>query len=213
MSSPFDATLILGGGLDDSGEPRPWVIQRLDRAVESDFGEPMITCSAGTPHRPPPLDSNGHPIFECTAMAAYLLGRGVQRSRIYRENASFDTLGSAYLTRMIHTEPRGWRRLRVITSAFHMARAEFAFRWVYSLDNPNLDYQFAFESTPDDRVPEPVLNERTTKERSALDGLRKLAANITSLESFHQWLFTEHTAYSAVPYFATLSNDELRQSY
>jgi hypothetical protein len=66
---PYDAILIPGGGVREGGLLPSWVRCRLDRALELHRGEFVIALSAGTPHRPPPLDDNGFPIFESVAAA------------------------------------------------------------------------------------------------------------------------------------------------
>ena len=61
----YDAIIIAGGGLEPSGAPLPWVLGRLDAAInrssEADF---FLALSRGTTHEPPPLDANGFPIDE-----------------------------------------------------------------------------------------------------------------------------------------------------
>ena len=71
----IDAVVIPGGGVRADGRPPRHVQARLDAAASmpKDMYRFMITLSAGTPHRPPPLDANQKPILESRAAAQYLL--------------------------------------------------------------------------------------------------------------------------------------------
>ena len=145
----YDAVLIPGGGVREDGILPPWVMPRFDRALELAADACFIPLSAGTTHRPRPLDARGFPITEARAGAAYLMGRGVDPANILMEEASLDTIGNAWFSRTIHVIPRGFERLLVVTSAFHMPRTEAVFRWVYELDAPGPRCTLAFEQTPD----------------------------------------------------------------
>lgn len=195
----YDAILIPGGGVRGNGVLPPWVAARFDRALAAS-GDPLfIALSAGTPHRPPPLDSRGFPVTEARAGAGYLRSRGIDHARILLEESSFDTVGNAYFSRVIHAIPREFRRILVITSDFHMPRTEAAFRWVYSLDAPGPGCAVDFDSVPDNGIDPATLASRLTRERANLAALQPLIARIRTLAEMHAWIFTEHTAYAASP--------------
>jgi hypothetical protein len=191
----FDAILVPGGGVRQGGEIPAWVERRLERAAARQQGEPIILLSAGTPHRPPPLDGNGFPIFESRAAASYLLAHGIPASQLLTETSSYDTIGNAYFSKVIHVDPRAFRKLLVITSNFHMPRTEAAFRWVYEMGD--VSYDLNFESAPDDGLDAGALAMRTEKERCGLASLTALRARIRTPLEFHRWLFTEHDAYAS----------------
>jgi uncharacterized SAM-binding protein YcdF (DUF218 family) len=107
---PYDAILIPGGGVREGGLLPSWVRRRLDRALELHRGEFVIALNAGTPHRPPPLDGNGFPIFESVAAARYLISAGILQELILTETHSYDTIGNAYFSRVIHADPQRLRR-------------------------------------------------------------------------------------------------------
>lgn len=196
----YDAVIVPGGGLGSSGEVPPWVANRLDRAMEHSRGSNfIIVLSAGTPHKPPPLDRQGKPILECVAEARYLLERGFDSGRILMENASYDTIGNAYFCRVIHVEPAGFRRLLIVTSEFHAPRTELIFRWIFGLTPQRLAYQLSFESSANVGMSAEVLRARHKKEAESLKSLPNLAARYTTLPDFHRWLFAEHGAYRAAP--------------
>ena len=192
-----DAILILGNGLREGGVLPSWVRRHLDRAIQLHKGEYVIALSAGTTHRPPPLDTSGFPIFESVAAAGYLMERGIPPDRILAETHSYDTIGNAFFSRVIHVEPRQMRRLLVIASDFHVARAEAVFRWVYGLEPRLVPYEVRFEAGSDRGMDAAVLQARQKRELERRDALADIAERITTMRDFHRWLFTEHDAYNA----------------
>jgi hypothetical protein len=193
----YEAILIPGGGVREHGALPDYVAARFDRALSVPGDALLIPLSAGTPHRPPPLDRRGFPITEGRAGGDYLLRRGVPRSRIAIEESSFDTIGNAYFSRVIHVIPRGLRHILIVTSAFHMPRAEAVFRWVYRLDAASCTLDF--DASPDTGIDPDVLAGRIAKERAGLDALPPLIARIRCLADLNAWLFSTHDAYAAGP--------------
>ena len=148
--------------------------------------------SAGTVHRPNFINRAGWPILEATSEAQYLLevsqerGMPIPGAHILRECTSLDTIGNAYFTRTTHTELAGYRRLHVITSAFHMARTRAIFDFVFSLpwstaggsssSTPAavLEYELSYETTSDGEQltaeEEDAMVGRRARERSSLIG-------------------------------------------
>jgi hypothetical protein len=192
----YDAIFIPGGGVREGAVLPEWVAARFDRALAIPGDPLLIPLSAGTPHRPPPLDARGFPITEARAGAEYLLRRGVDPRRIALEESSYDTVGNAYFSRVVHAIPRGFRSALVVTSAFHMPRTEAAFRWIYGLEAPGPDCGLTFETVPDVGIDAGALAARIVKERAALDELRAITRRVDSFDALHEWLFTEHGAYS-----------------
>jgi hypothetical protein len=167
----------------------------MDRAMQIAGSASIVCLSAGTVHRPPPLNEEGYPYIESAAGAAYLLDNGVPAGRIQVEASSYDTIGNAYFTKLLHVDPAGWRRLAVITSEFHMPRSRVVFEWVFGLERGK--YWLHFEATPDDGIESNLLERRLEKEAGALRHLREVVTQIRDLPSLHKWLFTEHNAYTA----------------
>ncbi len=192
----YDAVIVPGGGVRQGGELPAWVKNRFDLAIERSGEAPVVCLSAGTVHRPNPLDETGRAIFEASAGAQYLLRKGFPQHRIFIEVASWDTVGNAYFARTMHTDPSGWRRLLVITSAHHMPRTEAIFRWIFRLA-PDLGYSLSFEPVPDVGLTGPVLDARLQREKSSLAALANLFPRFRTLSQLHQWIFTEHAAYRA----------------
>jgi uncharacterized SAM-binding protein YcdF (DUF218 family) len=194
---PYDAVLIAGGGVREGGVLPDHVAARFDRALEVAGDAIFVPLSAGTPYRPPPLDGRGFPILEARAGADYLVRRGVDPRRIAIEESSYDTIGNAYFSRVIHAIPRGFRRILVITSAFHMPRTEAIFRWVYGLDGPGPACSLDFDPVADAGIDPDALAARASKERMSLESFHALAAGIATLAELHAWIFAEHSAYAA----------------
>ena len=199
MNAAYDAILIPGGGIKNTHELPPWVQNRFDRALEIHQDQYIIALSAGTTHKPPPLDKDGFPIFESRAGADYLIKKGVEPRWILCETASYDTIGNAYFSRVFHVDPRAFKHLLIITSASHMPRTKAIFQWVYGLKSPfgQNDYTLVFEEVPDRSMDEELLQLRVKKEKRGLESVLRLEKEIRTFEDFHQWLFTEHGAYSA----------------
>ena len=195
----YDAILVPGGGINRDRGLHPWVQNRFDRALAIHKNQHIIALSAGTTHKPPPIDKDGFPIFESSVGAGYLIEKGVEPRWILCETASYDTIGNAYFSRVFHVDPRAFKRLLIITSASHMPRTKAIFQWVYGLKSPfgQNNYMLTFEEVPDLGMDEEVLKLRILKEKKGLENIRRLKETIFTFEAFHQWLFTEHGAYSA----------------
>jgi len=181
------------------------VAPRFDRAIEISGDAWLVPLSAGTPYRPPPLDERGFPIFEARAGARYLVDGGVDPRRILLEESSYDTLGNAYFSLVQHAIPRGFSRVLVITSEFHVARVEAVFRWVYGLGAPACALEFDPRHVKLRR--DDALRARAEKERASLARFETLRSRIATFSELHRYLFTEHGVYSAMHPIAGMAVD------
>lgn len=211
----YDAILVPGGGVRPGGELPTWVRRRLDLAVQLSGGAYIIALSAGTVHRPPPLDNHGFPIFESVAEAQYLIRAGVPPNRVLTETCSYDTIGNAFFSRVLHADPMELRRVLVITSDYHLPRTIVAFTWIYRLTPVATPYQLRFRGVADEEMDPSMLKARQERERKSLDAFKGLTQRLTTLKDFHRWLFTEHTAYSstATAFQERKVADDLLRSY
>ncbi|MEM1251829.1 MAG: YdcF family protein [Cyanobacteria bacterium P01_H01_bin.21] len=192
----YDAILIPGGGVRADGALPLWTQRRLEHALEKRQEAYLITLSAGTTHKPPSLDTDGHPIFESVAAANYLIKKGVAPEKILLETSSYDTIDNVFFSRMIHVEPLNIKRLLVITSEFHMPRTRVIFEWIYHLEGLPQDCQISFDAVSDAGIDEVMLIARRQKEAKSLETLLKITGKISTIGEFHQWLFQEHGAYA-----------------
>jgi len=192
----YDAVLIPGGGFTAAGALHDAVCARLLRALEEP-GEPaLIPLSRGTVHKPPPVDNAGFPVTEAGAAASFLIRQGCKPRRIATETCSLDTIGNAYFARVVHTEPAGYRRLLVVTSEFHLPRAQCIFEHIFGIDAPAQPYQLHFAGTPDTGYRAEALAARRLREEQSLATWRQSLQRLPSLAALHRWLFTQHTAYA-----------------
>eukprot|EP00188_Purpureofilum_apyrenoidigerum_P000808 Plantae.Rhodophyta-Purpureofilum_apyrenoidigerum.ctg13995.p1 GENE.Plantae.Rhodophyta-Purpureofilum_apyrenoidigerum.ctg13995~~Plantae.Rhodophyta-Purpureofilum_apyrenoidigerum.ctg13995.p1 ORF type:complete len:222 (-),score=33.80 Plantae.Rhodophyta-Purpureofilum_apyrenoidigerum.ctg13995:289-954(-) len=194
--APFDAVIIPGGGLDETGAPHPFVKSRLRAALEvSPRPRWFITLSRGTTHRGPPLDVNGRPVDEATASAKFLVNGGIQPDCILQDTWSLDTIGNAYFSRFLLTDRLGLKNLLVVTSNFHMPRSKAIFDWIYGFQPTTATVSYL--TVQDDDCMEPdVLQARKEKESKSLETFLINSRRMTTQESAAHFLFVEHGAYS-----------------
>jgi hypothetical protein len=212
--STFDAILVPGGGVREGGELPLWVKKRFDKAIEICQGESIIPLSAGTPHKPALLDERGFPLFESVAGANYLIHNGITSEKILIESSSYDTIGNAYFSRVIHAEPRKFKKLLVITSEFHMPRTERVFTWIYSLPPLPFEFELEFIAVSDEGMDETSLSARNLAEKVSLERLAITIQRIHDLQELHRWLFSEHDAYRAGGWRSQRStSDDLMKTY
>jgi len=128
----LDAILVLGGGVPKSmDEPPIFTQRRCDDAAQvvqrrddnnnnaSSKGLPILCLSAGTAHLPQFISQDGLPVWEATSSAAYLLSKYadlIDKSQVYVETTSYDTISNAFFARTSFTDISGWRKLLVITN-------------------------------------------------------------------------------------------------
>ena len=63
--------------------------------------------------------------IRCALMRVHLIRlQGFPATSILKEVSSFDTIGNGYYALTIHSIPRGWRNVAMITSEFHMPRSK-----------------------------------------------------------------------------------------
>lgn len=196
MDTRYDAVIIPGGGITPAGALPDWTCRRLDKALEDASDSRFFIClSAGTFHKPLPCDADGFAIFESVLAAQYLCQQGICESRILCETCSYDTLGNAYFARVIHTDPMQLRRLKVITSAFHMPRTQAIFESVFALENETMGYALSFAAVSDEGLDEVMIAARTEREQASLVQFRERSQCVNNLQDLHRWLFSDHNAY------------------
>ena len=198
----FDAILVLGGGVPLAPRKQlPFVAARCQAAAaiwRAAATKPKILClSAGTAHCPQLLDARGSVVFEATASAAELIDAGVDDQDIYVETTSFDTIGNAFFARTDHCSLAGWRRLLVITSAFHMDRTRAIFDWVFGT-TPHEGFELTYLATPDESLTPDAVAARAEREtKSAINVRETLAPTYTTLSGVREFLVTKHDLYAA----------------
>ena len=188
----LEGILVPGGGLEEDGKPKPSFVARLDNALDYDGNRrTIIVLSKGTAHKPP-VNADGHPVYEAEAGRQWLLARGVPEERIITETQSLDTIGNAFYGREL-TYPSDLRELLVITSAFHIARTSLVFDWVFNLKPPPLNRPYAlhFLPTPNAGFKQEQLDAIREWELKRIEDSRILIAEISTFEQLRQYMSSE----------------------
>jgi hypothetical protein len=170
----------------------------------------IILLSGGTVHKPPPLDAAKFPVFESRQAAQYLIDRGIHPAQTLTEICSYDTIGNAYFSRLLFTDPLQLSNNLVVTSEFHLPRTRAIFEWVFSLPPVPLDYQLSFKSTPNRGLSPEALGARKQREAHSLGNLEVKRKKISTLAEFHIWLYSEHAAYAPHLSPDPIPDDELK---
>lgn len=190
----MDAVVILCGGLTPQGDLNNATKSRIDMAlkIESKY---YIPSTRFTCNKAPCINSLGFPIDESIVAANYLMNNGIDSKKILCENTSTDTIGNAYFTRTLFTDPRRLKKICIITSAFHMQRTKIIFDWIFSLE-PQFDYNLQYIAVENIGLSKKGLIARNDKEQSRSKELIPIINNIKTLEQLHKWIYEEHKAYN-----------------
>lgn len=71
------------------------------------------------------------PRTEAATIKARLIEWGIPPNAILCEEQSCDTLGAAYFLRTMFVEPRGWKKIIIVTSLDHYERTKYVFHKVF----------------------------------------------------------------------------------
>ena len=121
-----EVAVVLGGGINASGEPTPSTFARARTAAHLAQKRPSLAVVASGSHG----EGTAPRRSEAAAIADLIAASGIPRDRIFLEERSRDTIGNAvevasrYLARI---EPRP---VYLVTSPFHLERALVVFRHV-----------------------------------------------------------------------------------
>ncbi|WP_245717595.1 YdcF family protein [Nocardia jejuensis] len=120
LFSPATAIVVLGYGLEPDGEMRPELENRLYAGYVSALLSPEspVIVTGGNPQ-------NG--VTEASAMAQWLIDRGISAARVFAETQANSTVQNAAFSAQL-METIGARAAILITSADHIARALSNFR-------------------------------------------------------------------------------------
>ncbi|MBL4578631.1 MAG: YdcF family protein [Flavobacteriales bacterium] len=175
--------IVLGGGINEKGELPAWVHSRLDLATSlfRDTENCQLIMSG--------KGRDNYPISEAKAMTNYLIEKGVHAEAILEESLSEDTIQNAYFTRLLHIDPKGIRKFKVVTNEFHMARASHIFNWVFGSG-----YEIEFVRASDKQIDHDNLSiRRNTEEELLRYHLRELSTAILhgDLEGVKRFIFDQ----------------------
>ncbi len=123
-----DALIVLGGGINANGEISLTSKSRIEKAVKifnSGYANHLILSGkASFSKNPIPART------EAQIMKEYAVLLGVPTEKILLEEDSRDTIGNAYFVKNKFLEPNNWRDVGVVTSEYHLPRAEYIFKKV-----------------------------------------------------------------------------------
>lgn len=128
-ATSVQAIIVLGAGITPTGEPSPASALRTAKAVELAglLPDAVLIMSGNTPIR---TTEAAKEYTEAAIMKKYAVSLGINSQKVLLENDSRDTLANATLTKKNHLTPRQLRNIIVVTSSFHIPRAEYLFRKV-----------------------------------------------------------------------------------
>ena len=217
----FDAILVLGGGVpEDITNPPSYTKERCKAASEiyhktkssssknNDLHQQktkILTLSAGTAHLPQALSSDGLPIWESTASAAYLIHElNVNPKDVYAETTSYDTISNAFFARLNFCDLVSWKKLLIITNEFHMDRTKLIFDWIFhaplsSTSSKQEDpYELYYYAVPDVGLSPSAIEARTQKEQKSATTVKNvLSQKYNTIEDIFHFLTMEHSFYTA----------------
>ena len=146
------------------------------------------------------LSSDGLPVWESTASAAYIMDQyskdQIPPSKIFAETTSYDTISNAYFSRTSFADVWKWHRILIVTTEFHMERSKAIFDWIFGVGSNN--YELYYLSTPNDGLSQEALEVRRQHEaRGKKTVLTKLSKQYTTLPAVLEFLTSNHDFYSA----------------
>lgn len=200
------ALVVLGGGpTNATGHLPPWSQERcvavaaLWRCLKWRGREVMVlAASGGTPHMPHARNQDGSVEHESVAMSRCLVAEGVEPNLIRAEWQSMDTIGNAAFIRSLLAEPMGLRSLMVITSDWHMPRAEAIFRWVGSLPSASSGcrLQTFFHPVVGAPLPATLASVHSEREAKKIDEIHRLEQRVRTMPQLWDFLYQEHQCYT-----------------
>jgi len=206
----MNAVVILGGGFGEVEGLPQWTVARLEAALKYREADYFITLSGGSVHKPSPVSSTGMTCFESVLAAQYLARRDVGVKKLRYETSSYDTVGNAYFARMTHIQPLKLTHIHIITSAFHMPRAQAIFELMFDPRWTDWPIKLTFESVANLGLSHEAVTARAEKEQAGLALIREKARHIESFDDIYQWMFEDHQAYCINGDIAPLNAAQLK---
>ena len=215
MNPKFDAIIILGGGTRPNMTLPPWTKARVNKALEiakKQGTKYFVLPTGASTHIPVPLTERGQPVTDSAVIAKHLMDAGITSEQILMLDFARDTLGEAFLTRILFADIRQLKTLCIVTSEFHLARAKHYWSNIFSLLPKTQDYELTFVGSENIGMSDKLLAARRVKETQRIQESIFNTRSFKTLAAVHEYFCHEHDAY--VP-FATPKQDseEIRKSY
>lgn len=206
--------VVLAGGVKDNGLVNDFVLKRLDYAIKlyNKFNNncKIICLGGGTYHKPPVLNNTKYVIHESTSCAKYLFSKNVPPSAIYREWASYDTIGNGYYFYTNYVIPLNIKNIYIITSDFHIKRTKIIFNFFNNIFKTSLNINYI--STENYNMNENTLKIRRERENNSNHVFIKNIVNkIFTVQDFSIWFYTQHNAYKSIINYT--NNNNINKTY
>jgi len=214
IEDKVDLIIVLAGGLTDKGELHEWVIRRLKRSIELHKIHkcPILCCGGGTYHKPPYINEKGFVIHESTECVNYLVQQGIDKEKIHREWASYDTIANAFFSLTTHVSCNDEiKNIAIITSEFHIQRSKEIFDWLYNLQEYN--YNLNYFPVTDFGLSKEMLKSRREREKKSIENILILKNKIKTMTEFIKWFYKEHNAYNNSFLYHDKISEECKNSY
>ena len=116
LPEDYDAIVVLGAQILQTGEPNTQLAWRLDAALEAwrKHQVPIVTCGA---------QGSDEPMPEAIAMRDYLMKHGVAEELIRMDTTSFNTKQNLQNAGKLLKEMTGIRKVLIVSSDYHVPRA------------------------------------------------------------------------------------------
>lgn len=115
----YDVAIVLGARLADDGTASPALVRRVVHGVELlHAGVVGALVMSGGPTSPAGI--------EAETMRAMAVAAGVETARVMVEGRALNTIQNALFCRPL-LRRHGWRRVLVVTDAFHVPRTRYIF--------------------------------------------------------------------------------------
>lgn len=190
-----DIFIVLGGGLNVDGSLPEFVQSRVDWVVKRQTCFDIVLFSAlYSLNVTPKLSKDGFPLSEAHEMAKYFLKKRNVKCKVFLENASFDTIGSAMFVRMHHLDRlrSNLKNLYLISSDFHIDRAEKIYKKILSLS----PYPISNRLKPIGIKTRIKTEARIEREKSSLAIFNETYRSIHTMSDSLDWMFSHHKSYN-----------------
>tara|TARA_B100001057_G_C22849997_1_gene950595 strand:- start:2258 stop:2953 length:696 start_codon:yes stop_codon:yes gene_type:complete len=205
---------ILAGGQLKNGNVNSWVKERLDvgKIIYDSNEDSTIYCiGGGTYHKSPIVNSHGHVIHESKSCSNYLIKRGADSKRIKREWGSYDTIANGFFAFLNFIVPLKIKNIVVVTSLFHIERAQVIFDYFNKLFEVNIDIEYiGVENIIDDEL----LEIRKAREKKSVVSFKQnVVSKKDTIDKFFEWFYIEHNAYNCEEYLHDIDSEKVKESY
>jgi uncharacterized SAM-binding protein YcdF (DUF218 family) len=183
--------IILGGGVNHSGSLPKTAEQRIEKGFElfkQGVAEFIITSGLWGIE-----EISTHLEAESESMREKLIRFGVPAEKVFSEEKSRDTIENAFFTKRLYLEPNNWNNIVVVTSDFHVCRAEYVFKKILGKN-----YMMTFETANTELDPDKLM-QINNKENKLLAYDKKCLSKIKSGDEkeIKRLLFFHHPLYQS----------------